>query len=173
MLLNPNFKIRPATITDLHLVKNLYLTVSQNPGGLARTADEITSEHIDTFTTKALKTGFQFVAENLEKGKLVAEIHCYKPGPKVFDHILSELTIAVHPEFQSKGIGRLLFDTLLKEIEERRKDILRVELIARESNKKAISFYQSLGFEIEGKLLNRIKAETHQFEADIPHGVDE
>ena len=89
MLLNPNFKIRPATITDLHLVKSLYLTVSKNPGGLARTADEITSEYVETFTTKALKTGFQFVAENLEKGKLVAEIHCYKPGPKVFDHILN------------------------------------------------------------------------------------
>jgi len=48
-----------------------------------------------------------------------------------------------------------------------RSDILRIELIARESNKKAIAFYQKLGFQIEGRLLNRIKTESG-FEADIP-----
>ena len=36
-------------------------------------------------------------------------------------------------------------------------EIQRVELIARESNQRAIQFYESLGFRIEGRLENRIK----------------
>jgi ribosomal protein S18 acetylase RimI-like enzyme len=34
---------------------------------------------------------------------------------------------------------------------------LRVELITRESNKKAIKFYESIGFVIEGRFGKRIK----------------
>lgn len=45
--------------------------------------------------------------------------------------------------------------------------ILGIELIARESNQRAINFYQTLGFVIEGKMLNRIQSVDGGFEADI------
>jgi putative acetyltransferase len=45
-----------------------------------------------------------------------------------------------------------------------------VELIARESNLKAIELYQSLGFLIEGRLEMRIKTTDNHYEADIPMG---
>jgi len=82
--------------------------------------------------------------------------------------VLSELTIVVHPDFQGKGVGKLLFLHLLQEIKAHRKDIYRVELIARESNRKAIAFYQSIGFKIEGRLVGRISTGHGAFEADIP-----
>ncbi|HEV7330170.1 MAG TPA: N-acetyltransferase [Flavisolibacter sp.] len=161
-----HYNVRPATVDDKQGIFELYVNVSGKIGGLARTSEEITYDYINSFTSKALGSGLQFIVENLHDGSIVGEIHCYKPEPKVFNHILSELTIAVHPDFQSIGLGKMLFQCLLKTVRERR-DILRVELIARESNQKAITFYQKLGFQIEGRLLNRIKGETG-FEADIP-----
>ncbi len=91
-----------------------------------------------------------------------------KLEPKVFRHLLSQLTIAVHPNFQGKGLGKLLFTELLTYVEKKRPDILRIELIARESNQKAIQFYQKLGFRIEGKFRSRIDNKTSSLEDDIP-----
>ncbi|MDM7917826.1 MAG: GNAT family N-acetyltransferase [Methanosarcina sp.] len=71
-------------------------------------------------------------------------------------------------EGKTKGIGKLLFRTLLEETESRNPEIIRVELIARESNKKAIEFYKKLGFNIEGRLENRICDKNGKLEADIP-----
>ena len=53
-------------------------------------------------------------------------------------------------------------------IELKRPDILRVELIARESNTKAIDFYKQIGFVQEGRFEKRIIGTDNQFEADIP-----
>ncbi len=72
--------------------------------------------------------------------------------------MLSELTVAVDPNYQGKGIGKLIFQSLLNIIQEERNDILRVELITRESNRKAIQFYQKLGFIIERRFEKRISA---------------
>lgn len=162
-----NYTIRPATADDIGAIHHLYLTVSKEAGGLARTSEEITFNYIECFTTKASQSGLQYVIEAPSQGMIVGEIHCYKPGPRVFDHILSELTIAVHPDYQGQGLGKSLFKHLLDIVCNQRRDILRVELIARESNIKAISCYQKLGFQIEGKLLNRIKGRSI-LEADIP-----
>lgn len=163
-----DYHLRPATIDDILEIYDLYKVVSKNVGGLVRTSDEITKEYIERFSRKSLDNGIQFVVTNLSDNRILGEIHCYKLGPEVFNHVLGELTIAVHPDFQGKGFGRILFNALLEKVKEERKDVLRVELIARESNKKAIQFYQSLGFKTEGRLLNRIKSGTNEFEADIP-----
>ena len=48
------------------------------------------------------------------------------------------------------------------------RDIHRIELMARESNGRAISLYRSLGFRIEGRLEGRIRGTDGQFEADLP-----
>jgi putative acetyltransferase len=88
----------------------------------------------------------------------------------VFDHVLGEVTILVHPQFQGKKIGRTILTIFLEEIARNRMDIGKVELIARESNMKAIELYQSLGFRIEGRLEMRIKTADGNYEADIPMG---
>ena len=160
--------IRQGIPKDEQGVLSLYTKVSSRDSGLARGQDEITKEYVEGFMTKAQQDGLIFIAEDTNSRKIIGEIHCYKLTPKVFGHILSELTIAVDPDHQGLGIGKTLFKTLLKEVTAHRRDILRIELIARESNKKAIEFYQSLGFVIEGRLTNRIRAGAAGFEADIP-----
>jgi putative acetyltransferase len=75
----------------------------------------------------------------------------------------------VHPAQHGRGIGRALLAELLRRVSETRPDILRVELIARESNRRAIALYERLGFRREGRLEARIRS-SGGIEADIPMG---
>lgn len=164
-------RYRTATIGDLDRLMKLYQAVARTEGGIARLEHEITPDYISGFLEKSLATGLIIVGENPDdENELVAEIHAYKAGLKVFDHVLGDLTIVVHPDFQGKKLGRTILTIFLEEIGRNRPDVGRVELIARESNEKAITLYQSLGFLIEGRLEMRIRTPDRHYEADIPMG---
>lgn len=160
------FTVRPAKLEDAASIRSLYRSVAKIAGGLARLEDEITDDYIEHNLHNGVTRGVCIVAESA--GKIVGEIHCYPPTPRVFSHVLSDLTIAVAPDFQGHGVGRAIFTHLLNTVTQNRPEILRVELIARESNQKAIAFYQSLGFVIEGAMKGRIHRPDGEFEADIP-----
>lgn len=163
-----NHTTRFATLEDKKGLLELYRKVAKMSGGIARDENEITAEYILNNLKKSIKNGIYMVINNPNDKKITAAIHCYKPEPKIFSHVLSELTVVVDPEYQNQGLGKLLFNSLLRHIEENRSDILRVELVARESNVKAINFYKKLGFKVEGRLEKRIDNDTNTFEADIP-----
>lgn len=55
------------------------------------------------------------------------------------------LNIAVRNSFQHKGIGQMIFDKIRRELE--RKNIAEIWLEVRQSNSKAINFYQKNNFE--------------------------
>lgn len=162
------YQIRPATWSDKEAIYKLYKAVARQKGGIARIESEITPAYVQHNLKQALDHGICLIAEDAESGFLLGEIHCYKLEPRVFNHVLSELTIVVHPDHQGKGIGRSIFQCMLDTIQTNHPDILRVELIARESNRKAIELYQKLGFKIEGRFEQRIANEDGTFEADIP-----
>jgi ribosomal protein S18 acetylase RimI-like enzyme len=162
-------KIRQATSEDLTKIYALYKKVATESTGLARSGDEITGQYVEDFMKNSSDSGIELVTDHPENSsQIIAEVHCYKLVPKTFSHVLSELTIAVDPDFQGKGIGRMIFTHLLDLIKTNRPDIMRVELISREFNLKAISFYESLGFKREGRLEKRIRSNANEFEADVP-----
>lgn len=164
-------RYRTADVDDLHRLVNLYKVVARVEGGIARLEHEVTEDYVKNFLHKSLATGLVIVGENPDDPEeLIAEIHGYKAGIKVFDHVLGDVTIVVHPKFQGKKIGRTILTVFLEEIGRNRMDIGKVELIAREGNLKAIQLYQSLGFKIEGRMEMRIKTLHHTYEADIPMG---
>lgn len=161
--------IRQATPEDKKNILRLYKIVAYLPGGIAREYDEITENYVSQFMQNASQTGVELVAVATgDQANIIAEIHCCKLFPKVFRHVLSDLTVVVHPEYQGKGIGKKIFTSLLEFITDNRPDVLRVELIARESNIKAIEFYKQLGFVVEGRFEKRISGSDDEFEADIP-----
>jgi ribosomal protein S18 acetylase RimI-like enzyme len=163
--------IRTAEPDDVARIVKLYKTVARNGNGLARKEDEITDDYVRDFVDKSIEGGFIVVAEHPEiPGELVGEIHGYSPGIKAFSHLYNNVTIAVHPDFQGRKIGRTLFTIFLEEIGLNRHHIGKVELMTRESNARAIAFYQSLGFLIEGRLEMRIKDQNGNYEADIAMG---
>ncbi|AKB30017.1 Acetyltransferase [Methanosarcina siciliae T4/M] len=165
------YVVRGGETSDLHKIVVLYRTVASRSGGIAREADEVTEAYVRSFIEKSLESGIILAIEDPENPEiLIAEVHTYKPGIKVFAHIFSDLTIVVRPDYQGKGIGKLLLGTLLQETISKHSEVMRVELLVRESNKRAIEFYKKLGFNIEGRLENRICDKTGKLEADIPMG---
>jgi ribosomal protein S18 acetylase RimI-like enzyme len=161
-------KIRVSRVEYWQEILDLYRLAALIPGGLARSSEEISEDYVRNFLKKSNESGISLLA--FVGMQIVGEIHAYHLAPKVFSHVLSELTIVVHPDYSGRGIGKTLFSAFLKEVESHRPDILRVELIARESNRKAISLYESLGFKQEGRLEKRIHSGDGTFEADIPMG---
>lgn len=163
------FKVRQANPSDSSKIYSLYKKVATETTGLARSRDEITEQYIEGFMKNANKSGIQLVIDNPgNSNQVIAEVHCYKLAPKTFSHVFSELTIAVDPDHHGKGLGRMIFTHLLDLIKNNRSDIMRVELISREFNIKAISFYESLGFKREGRFERRVRSNENEFEADIP-----
>ncbi|MBL4772316.1 MAG: GNAT family N-acetyltransferase [Alcanivoracaceae bacterium] len=158
--------IRQATKDDNAEIYNLYKKVAEIAGGLARLESEVDNTYIDKFLDKAIAQGLSLVAVDANYD-IVGEIHAYASGLFCFAHVWTELTIAVDPDTQGQGVGRQLFAGFLNEVSSNYPHILRIELIARESNQKAIKLYQSLGFVTEGTFKNRIKNIDGAYESDI------
>jgi putative acetyltransferase len=135
---------------------------------LVRDCEEITVEYVEGFMSYSRESGIELVAMDNSTGDIVGELHAYRLGLKVFNHVLGNLTIVIDPQFQGRGIGRSLFDAFFSWVEKEKPEILRIELIVRETNKRAIGLYESLGFQIEGKMERRILGVTGELEADIP-----
>ena len=163
-------QIREARREDAGDIHDLYRSVARKPGGLARLETEIPHDYIAKLQQNAALSGLMLIATERSGGDtlLVGEIHAITPPLYCFSHVLSELTIAVHPERQGSGIGRALFIEFMQRVQKDYEHITRVELISRESNTKALSFYESLGFEREGAMRNRIKNIDGSLECDIP-----
>src|SRR6478735_3289837 len=130
--------LRSATPEDTDRIKTLYSKVSNSEtSGLARTENEITDEYVNRFIEKSLAKGLIIVAEHPDDPEqLIGEVHGYPSDVDAFKHVISEFTIAVHPDFQGKKIGRTLFTIFLEEVGKNRTDIGKVELFVRESNVK-------------------------------------
>lgn len=161
--------IRIASAEDSAGVLALYRCVAAIPGGIARLAEEVDETYVVSFLSSSVARGLALVALDND-GKVVGEIHAYRPEPFCFGHVMSDLTIVVDPSIQGYGIGRQLFECFIAAIVKDNRDISRIELIARESNWRAIQFYESLGFCREGRLAGRIKNVDGSLESDIPMG---
>lgn len=161
--------IRAATPTDAGGIRALHISVATRSGGIARYADEVTEEYVNDFVRQSLKSGIIVVAENTDTSAIVGELHTYGCGLRRLAHVLSSLTVAVHPDTQGQGIGRKLFEEMLRTVREHRPEILRVELIVQESHLRARRLYESVGFREEGRLINGIlSTKTGLPENDVP-----
>lgn len=159
--------LRSATLADAEAILELYRAVAALPGGLAREQDEITIDFVRHFLRHALGDGVCLLAESPEQG-VMGEVHAYSRGIRAFAHVLGDLTVAVHPQAQGRGIGRALFERLKREVEARFPHVVRIELVARESNAHAIRLYEALGFRREGRFEARVRSVNGGLEADIP-----
>lgn len=161
--------IRRSKLEDADAIYVLYAETAVVPGGLARSPDEITPTYIQSFLSRCIADGLSLVAVD-DGGKVVGEVHASRCGLRVFGHVLTDLTISVHPAYQSHGWGRQLFGRFIEVVTEEMPDIRRIELSARESNTRAITFYKSLGFVPEGRLRGRVCGVGGRYEDDILMG---
>lgn len=159
--------IRPTTPLDHAILLALHRAVAEDPNGIARLPEEITDEYIASLLTISPPSGLQLVVTN-EARQLIGEIHAGKYGLRVFEHILANLTVVVHPDYQGKGIGKALFTRFLEDIRQRFPEIRRIELEARASNEASLGLYRSLGFEQEGVYRNKTRNRDGSFVDSIP-----
>jgi ribosomal protein S18 acetylase RimI-like enzyme len=156
--------IRPTTLADAPAILALHIAAASRGGGLAREADEMSLPPIEAALAKALATGVALSAWS--GGAIAGEIHASRLGPRQFDNSLTELTVAVHPDFQGQGVGAALFEALFAEAR-KLVGLTRVELMCREGNHRAVRLYQRLGFAIEGRFVRRVVLADGTVEDDL------
>ena len=162
----PSFRFEKLSPAASEEVLALYRAASAVRGGLARTPEEMDTGYVRGFLTRASQDGLSIGARS-ESGVLCGEIHAYRIGPAQFRHVLSDLTVAVHPDWQGHGIGARLFGELFKAAAELSPKIERIELMVREGNVGAIRLYERLGFRIEGRFAKRVRLPDGALEDDI------
>lgn len=99
------------------------------------------------------KKGFLLIAE--KEGKVIGLLDfCVKPKVKMAH--TGEFGMSVHPDFQSRGIGKAMLEALLKWANHE-PEIEKVMLQVFATNSKAIALYIKCGFKEEGRQLKAIK----------------
>ncbi len=161
--------IRPLTLLDVDVLVAMHRAVAAAPGGLARTPGEIDAAYVSGFVAKASAGGVALGAWNGDE--LAGEIHAGRMGIAQFAHVLTDLTVAVHPSWQGRGVGSRLFAALFETARGLTPRVERVELMAREGNADAIRLYERLGFRVEGRFEGRVRMPDGSTEADIAMGL--
>jgi putative acetyltransferase len=136
-------------------------------GGLAREVDEMDLAYVEGFLEPAIASGVALGA--WDRDRLAGFIEAARIGPRQFAHVLSNLTVAVHPDWQGRGFGRALFEALFAAARAQR--VERIELMAREGNTGAIRLYETLGFRVDGRFEGRVRLADGTTEADIAMGL--
>lgn len=162
---NQDFSIQKIKMEDQVALCQLYKEVAKRSGGIVRNAFEINEVYVNGFLQKTIETGLGFCTHHLDQ--IVGEIHAYKDDIYAHRHVLGELTIIVHPDFQGKGLGKQLFTHFLKTVQTTWKDILRVELFVREQRTRTVQFYTKLGFKLEGRFPNKVYNADGTFETPL------
>ncbi|HEX5380500.1 MAG TPA: N-acetyltransferase [Phenylobacterium sp.] len=161
--------IRPLSLADVSALVALHRATAAAGGGLARTPAEIDAGYVAGFVARTSSGGVALGAWS--DGVLVGEIHAGRMGIAQFAHVLTDLTVAVHPDWQGRGVGSGLFRALFAAAGDLTPKVERIELMAREGNADAIRLYERLGFRIEGRFAGRVRMPDGSTEADIAMGL--
>lgn len=168
-------RTRPTVEGDLEALLPLYRAVAATPNsGLARHADEIRRDYVIALADYgtghgAGSPGAKGVSIVASLGDaLVGEIHAARMQPRQFSHVMTDLTVAVHPRAQGRGVGSALFRALFDFAARLGPPVTRIELFARTGNAAAIRLYERLGFRAEGRFAGRVRLADGTLEDDIP-----
>jgi ribosomal protein S18 acetylase RimI-like enzyme len=160
------FIVRPAAPGDADAILALHRKVAAQPGGLARQPDEVTADYVSHAMAAASDGGVNLVAVDAD-GALCGELHVERMKIRIFAHVLTDLTVAVDPDWQGRGVGSALFRVLIETARSMSPPIGRIELGTGAANLGAQRLYQRLGFQIEGRMIGRGRYPDGHVEDDI------
>lgn len=165
-----DFSIRPATPADAAAILALHQAVAAVPGGIARRPHEVTPAYVARVMAEAADGGLNLVAVEAGGG-VCGEIHAMRMKLELFAHVLTDLTVAVHPAWQGRGVGSGLFEALIAAARDLKPAVGRIELWTGGGNLGAQRLYQRLGFKIEGRMVGRGRLPDGRVDDDIVMGL--
>jgi GNAT superfamily N-acetyltransferase len=164
------FTVRPAAPEDATGILALHRKVAVQPGGLARQPDEVTPDYVAHAMAVAADGGVNLVAVGVD-GALCGELHVERMKVAIFAHVLTDLTVAVDPDWQGRGVGSALFRALIDTARMMTPPVGRIELWTGAANIGAQRLYTRLGFRIEGRMIGRGRLPDGTVDDDIVMGL--
>ncbi len=161
--------VRPARVEDAAALVAAEREVAARPGRLVSLPEEL-REDAFVSTIESLADGSNgryLVAER--DGQVVGHAMLVPMALAATRHIV-RLTIVVHPGNEGQGIGRRLLTALI-EWAKAAPRVRKIELNVRSTNTRAVRLYRSLGFEEEGRHLERIRIDDQTFIDDLELGL--
>jgi putative acetyltransferase len=135
-------------------------------GGLGRLPDEMDLPWMEDALSGALHGGLALGA--WDGSQLVGMIKASRMPSVQFEHVLWDLTVAVAPEAQGRGVAGKLFRELIASAATLTPKVERIELVVREGLTHAIRLYERVGFRMEGRFERRFRLSDGTYEADLP-----
>ncbi len=158
-----DLSLRPLSRAD---APALLVLMRRAEGGLGRLPDEMDLPWMEEALTGALAGGLAIGA--WDGARLAGMIKASRMPSVQFQHVLWDLTVAVDPESQGRGIGHRLFAELLANAATLTPRVERIELVVREGLTHAIRLYERVGFRREGRFERRFRLADGTYEADLP-----
>lgn len=160
---NKDFIIREVQVSDAESLNNYIKIIFSSTDQLLTTIEEFTdtvNRQKDWIKTSINNpTSIIFIAQM--DNHIIGLLDFRAKQRKKIEHT-GEFAVSVHPDYQNKGIGRKLIETLLVWATIN-PVIEKVFLTVFSSNIKAISLYKSLGFIEEGRQVKAIKQHAGEY----------
>lgn len=147
--MNNHFVLRRATNDDFDALFHIYMDVNVNRFLNFEIMDKDTFHPI---FSELMNSGELYVYSD---DKQVMATCIVMRQKRRAQHVVSLGTLAVHPDFQRKDIGKQFMEKLFKLLKDR--GISRIDLCVEADNPVAQTFYKKLGFQLEGVLKQYFK----------------
>ena len=157
--------IRKANISDREDIAEIYRAVARTVEGINRRPHEITDTWVYSLLNRKASDIVFLVAVD-DDGRVIGSVHGVKNGLEMYSHILGELTVMVHPEFQSKGVGHKLSFAFLDHVFNNRPDVMRVEMEVIDVLDR-VQIYEAVGFVKEASPKSRIRRPDGTFSDSV------
>lgn len=164
-----NINIRQAQLEDAHILGEAEREIAEEPGFFCSQPSELKDENIAKaiLTCSKSSTGVFLVA--VYEDQLVGHAFLNPHAVQSLSHV-ADLNMAVHRGWQSKGIGKMLLESIIQWAKNF-SSLEKIGLVVRATNTPALSLYRKMGFQEEGRLKNRVKVDNHYID-DIVMGLD-
>lgn len=145
--------IRTATLEDVKDIATIHVLAWQ-----AAYKGLIPQSYLNNLSIAKREQAWQNILNNSKKNTIVQEINGLVVGFANFGHtrdedkdstVIGEITsIYLNPEYWRKGLGTALFEFILRDMRNRK--FTEVTLWVLDTNQRACSFYQKMGFKSDG-----------------------
>ncbi|NEP76424.1 GNAT family N-acetyltransferase, partial [Okeania sp. SIO2G5] len=158
--------VRQADMSDARSVFDLYTRVAhEEPGHLSLEENEVTLDYIHHELQNGSHRGLVMVLEM--DACIIGYLNAWTSETCCSSHVLTQTTMMIEPACQDHGLGGMLLEAYLQELQSNMPHIYRFELFPHQSNQRAIEFYESHGFVREGEAVAKIRTANGSFESEV------